>query len=245
MFRRNTIAFILVTLIVFMVGQFVKSKTLVDCGILEINNVQEYNKKEFQFDTIFNETDTDGFIKYKTEYVDDLQNADLIAIVKPTGNVKQYYAYLNQEVVIDTIIKGDKSLEGIKTNIARDGGGYSYYYLMDEMNGKQRGNNLYYMSVSNIMQPDNEYLVFFNRILLDKYVDKNSLFNLHPVLFNCIKLNSEENDYIIADITNEYKLEDLLEYEFFCTSKECLKAMYDIKREILNKYLNMYGVIKR
>ncbi len=236
MFKKNAIAFTLVTLIVFAFGQVVKSNNFVDCGILDINNIAEYNRKEFQFDTIFNKTDTAGFVKYKTEYVDDLQNAEIIAIVKPTGNIEQYYCNLWQEVVIDRIIKGDKSLEGITTRLA-DTGGYSYYHI-GEINGKARGNNLYYVDVRNIMQPDNEYLVFFDRILFDKYVDKNSLFNLHPTLFNYIKLNSVENDYIISDVAAKYYLEDLLEYEFFCTSKECLEAMYEIKKEIIKKYLN-------
>jgi len=183
MFRRNAIISVVIIILTVILGQIAKANLLVDNKILKIKTVDELNKLVFQFDLSL-----DDYI-YPNYYTPE-NRAEIIAVVSPTGRIE----LLRQEVVINKVVRGDKSLEGMTAKLDVSNG--LVYYNIDEKRDPfdPRGFNLYYTNTVNIMQPGNEYLAFFNRMPLQDYAEDD-------IIFNCISTEYSYFNYPCLKMT--------------------------------------------
>jgi len=122
--------------------------------------------------------------------------AEIIAVVSPTGRIEQYHWLLRQEVVINKVVRGDKSLEGMTAKLDVSNG--LVYYNIDEKRDPfdPRGFNLYYTNTVNIMQPGNEYLAFFNRMPLQDYAEDDIIFNCISTEYSYFNLSLPEMTFL-------------------------------------------------
>ncbi|ABN53491.1 MAG TPA: hypothetical protein DEF39_10300 [Hungateiclostridium thermocellum] len=237
MFRRNAIISVVIIILTVILGQIAKANLLVDNKILKIKTVDELNKLVFQFDLSLDDYIYPNY--YTPEKALEVNDrAEIIAVVSPTGRIEQYHWLLRQEVVINKVVRGDKSLEGMTAKLDVSNG--LVYYNIDEKRDPfdPRGFNLYYTNTVNIMQPGNEYLAFFNRMPLQDYAEDDIIFNCISTEYSYFNLSLPENDLLITDATANYKLEDLKEYEYFTGSKRMLDLWYDVKEAAVKKYLD-------
>lgn len=227
--KRNICLSILLVIFIGIIGQIGKN-TFIDAGILDAKRIENLENLAFHFDGIFTEDDYYNTKTYKDEYISPLDNADFIAIVKPTGNIILNSFDLRQEVTIQKIQKGNKKLEGT-TVYLQVNNGISYDFQEDN---KQKA---IYNSSFNVMQQDYEYLAFFNHIKLEDYLKDYPMYKIVNPFFGYLQLNTTPFNGTIPNTENPYYLKDLTEYEFFTDSENMLALLYEIKQEILDRYL--------
>jgi len=101
---------------------------------------------------------------------------------------------LRQEVVINKVVRGDKSLEGMTAKLDVSNG--LVYYNIDEKRDPfdPRGFNLYYTNTVNIMQPATN-ICFFNRMpcrIMQRMILSLIVLvrNIVILIYPCLKMTS-------------------------------------------------------
>lgn len=242
MLKKYIVLSVTAIILTMFAGQFLK-QGIIDAQVLKINTIDDINNMTFQFDVIFDEFHCDGFKKYKNSYIEELKDVAVVGIVEPTGNVEQRYYLLRQEVTVKKIIKGDPNLEG-KTIFLQESDGVTYLKgtkvitnsedAPPTINITHESGNLNFVGIRNIMQKENQYLVFLNYRKSNEKLEKNPLYDIYGY-FGYLKLNVDDYDGL-AELGRTYKLSDLKNYEFFSSSANTLKELYDIKKIVLEKY---------
>lgn len=252
MLKRNIMISLIIIIFTIIIGQFLK-RGILDYGILAINSTDDMKKIEFEFEAVLNEHDCDSFNYYKDDYVKELDDAEYIAIVKPTGKVEQRNGLLRQEVTVKKIIRGSNSLQG-DTIFLQGTDGISFYFKSivketDNLNAQIEPknimtndenitdiNNIYFIGIRNVMEADSEYVAFLNyrEENANKNLKQNKFYDIYGS-FGYLKLNVEDNNDVI-ELNKKYKLSELKNNEFFSSSTDTLEAIYIIKKLILEKY---------
>ena len=196
-----------------------------DKGILAISSIEEMNKMKCLMEAGSTKDSINYFKGYTEEMMERYGEAENIAIVIPTGNVKVYSTGVVQEVTVQKMIKGGVEKETI---------------WLEKLGGSFHVNDsdkvLSYAEVVNIMQSENRYLCFFDSIPLN---ERTGIFQYHLYesdYFSAINLDAT-NDRDIINAKQVYSFGELKNIEFFCTDYEELQYMNKIKSAIIEKYL--------
>ena len=147
----------------------------------------------------------------ENEINEEIEESDVIAIVRPTEEIEVYAYNVMQKVEIVEILKGDKSITEERWISCNNGLYEGYNWGMD-----------------NLMYPDYEYLV-----VLQEY--EGNLFN--EFFMGAIRLDSEKT-WNVIDVEKEYSYEELRNEKYFAVDKETLELLYEREAYLL-KLLNI------
>jgi hypothetical protein len=216
-----------------MIGQLGKTK-MPDCGIYNVRTIEQVYELEVVSSSILGDDFYDDFIEYQEDYIREIDGSPIVAIVKPTGNIRPYNYLFRHEVTVDEVIRGDNELEGKTIHI------YDLPKFAVRESGNVMGRRikhsglLEYSDFSNIMQPKHTYLAFFLPTELNNY-RQNDVYRFVDAFFCYFDL-SYDGTTPITDLSNKVYFNDLKDKEFFTNSQRTLDAMMDIKRKIIEKY---------
>jgi len=101
--------------------------------------------------------------------------AEIIAVVSPTGRIEQYHWLLRQEVVINKVVRGDKSLEGMTAKLDVSNG--LVYYNIDEKEILLTQEGLIFTTPYSKYNATRQRISgFFNRMPLQDYAEDDIIF---------------------------------------------------------------------
>lgn len=146
-----------------------------------------------------------------------------IMVVRTQNNYSQLLQSYTQNAIIKEIISGDEKLKGNEITVV------SYYGVFPNDNNQfcfwgTRGRN--------IMIPDNDYLIFCEKVETSDYYSI-PMYRILPTTFSCLNLNSDYSK--IVDINNNY-YKEYIGSEFFVNNKKTLDAVLEIKHEIIDSF---------
>lgn len=219
---------VVIVIIAVTVGQIGKAQ-MPKCGIQNVTQTEQLYDMDIQLADIAVLTDdltADSFVKYQEDYIQDVDAASIVAIIKPTGNIRIYYYSYCQEVTIERVLQGDANLEGSTIYIYEE----CKFAVNNEMN-----NSLAYYDVKNIMQENHNYLAFFNQLELNSYYVEDAYSFVDP-FFSCLDLSSN-NSTPIEEALESLDFKNYKDIEFFTGSEAISQAMIDIKQKIIEKYM--------
>lgn len=168
-----------------------------------------------------------GFEEYTAQdmidmYIEYLSEDECLYIVKPTGNIRLQAWILMQEVVVEEVIYGD-DIEGQTFYIINQGG---------RIETTDSGVELMTYAL-NLMQPDNEYLLFCDYCEISDYSDE--LYYMHFPSFFYFSLDEEDAVAVVYEEGRLYR--DYPECDFFVESEVAAEAAVEFKEQIVQYFL--------
>lgn len=203
------------------------SESYLDSGCSNLRRIDDVQKQRIKLNYAFGEREETGISKDAFEIDGDkygIESADIIAVVKPTGRLIQTEGSLGQEITVNKILRGAEYVKEDETTIF-----YQYFGFQPMEDGIQ------FLNTLNIMYPEYEYLLFADSSPLNEY-QKEKVFVLKSVYLGYVKITDEKTKILDADYKG-YDFSELKEYEFFSTSEKVANVMNDIRKDILNEYL--------
>jgi len=215
---------VLLVVLVTGIGQIGKAQ-MPKCGIQEVRTLDQVYELDIILSSVLEDEDYDSFVKYKEDYVEDVEDAAIVAVIKPTGNIHTYYLNARYEIVVERVIKGDQSLENKVLHLFD-----SYNFAVSRMSEDKLG----YHDIKNAMQPDHVYLAFFSPVELNNYLEEDA-YRLDDSFFNYLDLDNDNTVPIDSPEQTEFK--EVKEFEFFASSQRMLDVLIEIKQKIIEKYI--------
>ena len=220
--------FVFVTLFLTITAGIIFKLEAANCGLAEIDHVEDIGTETMVLSYALgaNSDDEDGLTEasFKTngnKY--DVEEASVIAVVEPTGNIRQTEGSIGQEIIFKKIIIGEEY-----ASVQQKGYVYQYFgfYEIDD--------KIQFMNVLNLMYPENEYLIFLDASPLNPYMQK-PVYILKSDFFGYININGRNTKTLDENFQN-YNFGDLKDYEFFSVSEKITNVLNGIMKEILNLY---------
>lgn len=185
-------------------------------GSLKQKDVTLYTK-EFSFLAVYDSETVK--VPSERQIDEEMEMADMIAIVRPTDMVQSYAYIVLQKVEIVKLIKGNE----LDSN----------EIWISTMNGIYNGNN---WGITNIMYPDYEYYIFLRNKDGKYYND----FSMGAICLEPL------NETVFIDTGRKYKYEDLKHVKYFAENEDTLMLLFERENYILKKVNKEYVIqIKR
>lgn len=157
---------------------------------------------------------------------EDLPNSNLIIRAKSEGKMGYTFKNNKQYVEVLEVYQGDELKAGDQIAVTS----HWWLFFFENMSAN--------MGFINVMQPDNEYLIFLEGKLETDDPKEDNIYLLPDLIVNPI-FNYQDKKHTIVEVPLDYtyvpytKVKD---NEFFVTSEEALKALMEVKHEFLQKY---------
>ena len=195
-----------------------------DCGVTKINNVDDIKVGMVNLEYAI-EPDEPWGEKGIQPYIEQLRDATIVAIAKPTGNLIQSYGAYGQEIQIKNILYGEEYLkENEMTWFYQE---YGFAVIDDKI----RFMNAYL----NVMDPEDEYLVFLEPSPLNNY-QKNQVYELTNHILGYISL-SEKTTKNLPKIYGGIDYVEIKDYEFFAVSEKVTAELNEARKTIIEMYI--------
>lgn len=175
---------------------------------------------------------TERFAKARVEEMSAIvKGAENVLVVTPTEEMKYFFRSGWQKVQVLEVIRGEETLKEKDISLVYDGW---KVILSDNINAMESG-------FVNRMKKDRKYLVFLEK----PYPAVNGK-EIYPFLRNAGMLSmfclDEVENMVIpieSDAPSTYVLYNLVkDNEFFVTSKEASRTLEEMKREIIEEFMN-------
>jgi hypothetical protein len=168
-----------------------------------------------------------GQLEKGMTYIDELKHsldeAEYVIVVKATGDNENLFGTIKQEVRVVEVCKGDSKIVGDTIYLVNPG---SYFEVL---------RNYFLGTFVNIMQRDNQYLVFMNSID-EKHARSNKLYSLANK-FNIAYFNlGDKVNNIPENADQGIMYKDVKENEFFVADEYSLKEITKFKKDIIKQY---------
>ena len=190
-----------------------------DCGLNGVETIDDVYNLSVVLDYAW-DTSNAGMIG--TDY--GVDNATIIALIKPTGRIKQYEDSISQEFVVTEVIRGDEVLSAGETGYIFDYFGFSY-----------SSGQIKYMNTLNLMQTGEEYLAFLEPSPLNSY-QSISAYMLTTSVFGYIKVSGAETTTLPTNYQS-LSFAELSNFEFFSACPEITEYLNRSYQDILQTYL--------
>lgn len=224
---------ILAVLLVLIYGQICKAN-FKDMGISMLQTVEDtYNLKNCGLEFCFGDNPNTGdkeedlytnLCMYENDYITDSENASIVAIGEPTGNIRNYSQSFAQEVKITEVLKGT----AIEINS-------NYFIYSNENFTLNENGQIMYTGLKNIMKKQNQYLLFLEPSELNGITDKD-FYYLKGGFFSYLNI-SKNSELLMPNPIDMTQYNQLKNAEFFCTSKRILDKLNFIKGKIIENYI--------
>lgn len=212
-------AIILLLIIGSLVMGCVYKSTASDCGLNGVETIDDVYNLSVVLDYAWDTSDV-GMIG--TDY--GVDNATIIALIKPTGQIKQYEDAISQEFVVTEIIRGNEVLTVGETGYIFEYFGFSY-----------SSGQIKYMNTLNLMQTGEEYLAFLEPSPLNS-CQSMSVYTLTASVFGYIKVSGAETTTLPTNYQS-LSFAKLSNCEFFSTCPEITEYINQSYKDILQTYL--------
>ncbi|MDE5589698.1 MAG: hypothetical protein K2J60_11270 [Acetatifactor sp.] len=221
-----------VTMVITIIAGIIFRLTVPDCGLSKIENIEDIKSGTIVLNYALGADKGDedgmteaGFAKNGDKY--DVDSASVIAVVEPTGNLRQTEGSIGQEIIFKEIIKGNEFVL-----VQQKGYVYRYFGFRETDGGIQ------YMNTLNLMYPGNEYLIFLDASPLNSYM-REPVFILKSSFFGYVNI-SGQNTRTLDNNFQDYDFLELKDYEFFSVSEKITNVLNNIRKELLSQYLKCY-----
>lgn len=223
--------FVLITLSLAIIAGIIFRLRVPDCGLAEIDNVKDMQTKTIVLSYALgaNNGDEDSLTETSFKTNDsryDVEAASIIAVVEPTGNIRQTEGSMGQEIVFQEIIKGSEF-----ASVQQKGYVYQYFGFHETDGAIQ------FMNVLNLMYPENKYLIFLDASPLNTYM-QNPVYILKSSFLGIMNINGHSTKTLNKNF-QDYSFSELADYEFFSVSEKITSVLNSIKKEVLNRYLSL------
>ena len=215
MLKRGTITSVFLVCICMAVAVCTKA-SMHDSGAVSVRSIEDIQKVPFQFYGIFD----DDWMEREEEFYELAEEADLILVVRPTGQIQLHSYAVLQEVEVTHIVDAKENVSDkiwIESNC-----GFDYQ-------PNKRMDTLFNFGISNILYPEWEYLVFLRQYSWAPGFYYNKFYT------GGLRLTCQVDDMTLDD-EKIYTYGELAECEFFADSAETLGWLYGIKEDLLNTY---------
>lgn len=190
-----------------------------DCGLNGVETIDDVYNLPVVLDYAW---DTSNVGMIGTDY--RVENATVIALIKPTGRIKQHENAISQEFVVTEVIRGDEVLSAGET-------GYIFeYYGLSYISGQIK-----YMNTLNLMQTGGEYLAFLEPSPVNSY-QNISVYTLTSSLFGYIKVGPAETDTLPSEYQT-LSFSELADYAFFSVCPEITEYLNQSYMDLLDTYV--------
>ena len=196
-----------------------------DCGIANLSNFCDLEGKPIKLSYAYGadveeELTEDSFYGGKYDGIDE---AEIIAVVSPTGNLIQTDGSIGQEFTVHEILKGENLIsENQKAYVYRNSGICA------------KDGRIEYENTENLMIPGCDYVIFMDASPLNEY--QAQVYILKTPYFGYVKISDEVTPTLKGTYT-EYELWDLKNCEFFSTSEVVTNLLNKMRKEILEEFI--------
>ncbi|MCZ0704198.1 hypothetical protein J2T56_002494 [Natronobacillus azotifigens] len=154
-----------------------------------------------------------------------VEDSPIIIRAKSEGKTKYTFQNFTQEIIVEEVYRGDGLKVGDQIEIID----FNWHVIFDNMSVNA--------SFINLMQPNNEYLIFLDN-KLNTFNSDEKIYQTPSLIIPPI-FNYEDKEHVILSVTEDnlyvpYK--SVKENEFFVSSEESLAKLIDFKHEVLQKY---------
>lgn len=231
--NRNILFMCIFTMAVLFLGITVSintKKSYISLGIENVSDVNELQNLEIQINYAYGiNHDEKSFCKdleTNTEaYIEDLDTASAILLIEPLGNFKQFRGSYSQDAVVSEIIRCENNTIEVGSTIT-----IYQYGGIENHNGI-----LNYVQTTNLLYPDNMYLVFLEESELNTYTGKNEFYYSNSI-FSSIKLNDNA-----AETCTSFDFNECNDIHFFCVSEKISKSILLFEDALFQKYNIAYA----
>jgi len=224
--KRFFLAHIVILIIVIVLGQLGRAR-MPKCGIEKVRTMEQLYELEVAATSIFEDEYYDGFAEYKDDYINELEDAAIVAVVRPTGNIHPYHLTFCHEVIVEEVIQGNDNLENKILQIYDESAKF--------MTNENHNSRLEYRDIKNLMQSGHTYLAFFFPLELNHYF-KEDVYRFHDSFFNYLDLGNGNTKSILKS-SEKADFRKIKEIEFFTSSQRVLDILIEIKQKIIEKYI--------
>ncbi len=197
-----------------------------NCGISDMKSIADIQPGTIILNYAWNKSEERRFTSAGLNEGNDkygVDEAQVIAVVSPTGSLDQTESSIGQEFVVKEILKGNEIADiGETAYIYQNFGFYP-------IEGK-----IEYMNIINLMYTGNDYLLFVNPSPLNEYLEEN-VYLLQSEDFGYIKIGPQETQTLDSNFRN-YDFTELQDYEFFSITDTVTEALNNARAELLDKY---------
>ena len=199
---------------------------LPDSGIAELKSVDDLKSKKITLNYAWGKEDESGMLFESSDENDPcgVASTACIAIVSPTGNIRQTGASIGQEVVVKELLRGDETLRVGQTVYV-----YTYFGFLP-VEG-----HIEYFNTLNLMYPGSDYLIFMDASPLNDYQSRQS-YILKSDYFGYVKIRHTDTPTLNMNY-RDYNFCELTEYEFFSTSDTITGTVNKAQEDLLKQYL--------
>lgn len=190
-----------------------------DCGLNGVETLDDVYNLPVVLDYAW---DTSNVGMIGTDY--GVENATVIALIKPTGRIKQYEDAISQEFVVTEVLRGEEGFSAGETGYIFEYFGFSYI-----------SGQIKYMNTLNLMQAGKEYLAFLEPSPLNSY-QSMSAYTLTSSVFGYIKVSEPETITLPTDYQS-LSFTGLSDCAFFSTCPEITEYLNRSYKDILQIYL--------
>lgn len=192
-----------------------------NCGLADITHFSNIPKGKITLDYALGD-DHFGSPEEMREKIDE---APVIALVAPTGKIRQTEASIGQEIVIKKIIRGGENISTEQKSYVYQPFGFGLIH-----------DKIKFQNVLNVMNPDFEYLIFMDESPLNEY-SKEPAFLLYSNYMGYLRIGGTETKTLKKKY-KKYDFTELKDYEIFSVSEEVTNTFHTIKKDVLKEYLN-------
>ncbi|WP_167958164.1 hypothetical protein [Anaerosporobacter faecicola] len=218
---------LLVSVIVY---GFVWKLNCKDCGLAHVSTTEDLDHISVRLDYAFGMRAEEEKLLLKElkegkTLIEEALQSDIIVVGKATGNIVQSNCSQGQEIIVEKVLTGQE-------NISENSSCFVYgYFGFQEVEGQ-----VIYMNPLNVMQPNEEYLLFLESSELNERQKKKSYYLTSDSL-GYIALNNRTTPTIEREQMNEIEFSELKKYNFFSASTEVTEALITLQKEIITTLL--------
>lgn len=205
-----------------------RETTFTDHGVLGMSTVEDALTLDSGVDYVFSDADYRSFVDFETAYIEELREATVIVVGRPTGRLSQHHYSLAQEIEIEEVIRGGRELIGMEAYI------YGNYGFAVNKQLHADADVVYY-APKRIMQRQHPYLIFLTPLELNPYLPEAG-YRLVDSFFSYLDLGDAASTVLEAPLDQVSYLE-AQESEFFSRSQQVLDQLLHIKERIVARYM--------
>ena len=201
------------------------SHGILNCGLSQLSNTKDLSQLNINLNYAWNTSDevglTETLLNLEKDQYTEVTSAKIIALVSPTGNIRQTEGSIGQEFTVNKVIKGNEYISI---------GDISYVYQY--FGFRATDEHIEFLNTLNLMYPQDKYLIFMDPSPLNMYQEEPT-YILKSDLLGYIKTQREDTTSLQQNYTN-FNFADLSAYEFFSIS-DSITSLLNLARDNLLK----------
>ena len=219
--KRWIIGQVIIIIMVALIGQICRFN-FSNCGIAGLKTVEDTLLLDCGVTYIFENGMYKNMKMYEDDYVNDMDQASIIVIGEPTGEIIQDGERFGQEIIVKQILNDSGISEKDRFYVYNVDG----FEMID-------GKAMYYGGRS-LMSKDSLYLIFLDTIPYDSVLPKKG-YDLSGGFFSYLRLSNSISEPILGQ-SGQINYNDIYQYEYFAESQKILDQIYEIKNRIIDRF---------